>query len=130
MWGLPLIETSTFWNVIGTLFLLPLITCTLTTNAIRRDIRSGSLSSVSHLRSDHRWLSLLPPNRLRRGAIAGVVAVVALAPPVILALLFLGFPDLTRDQFIAGQTAFAVVLGALITPVMALYVMADPDRYP
>ena len=126
LWGLPLVETSTFWNVVGTLFLLPLITCALTTLAIRRDVRLGSLTSVSHLRSSHRWLAMLPTARLSRGLVLGAMAVAALAPPLILALVISGFPDLTREQFVACQTAFAVTIGAVVTPFIALYAMADP----
>jgi hypothetical protein len=126
LWGAPLVETSAFWNVVGTLFLLPLITCVLTTTVVRRDVRQGSLSSLSQLRSVRPWLAALPPARLRRGVVIGALAVAALAPPLILALVASGFSELTREQFVVCQTAFAVVLGAAVTPVIALYAMADP----
>lgn len=80
MWGAPLVETSVFRNVVGTLFLLPLITSVLTTAAIRADIR--------------------------RGADPG---------------------DLDQSQFVLYQTAFAVLLGILVTPPIAVLAMADPD---
>jgi hypothetical protein len=127
-WGVPIAETSVFWNVIGTLFLLPLITCLLTTAAVRRDVRLGSLDSLSRLRSAHPWLGALPASGLRRGAAFGGLGVGVLGPPLILALLVSSFPELTRGQFIACQAAFAVCLGALVTPLIALYAMADPRR--
>jgi hypothetical protein len=127
LWGAPLVETSTFWNLVGTLFLLPLITCVLTTTAVRRDLRLGSLVSLSGLRPAHPWLAALPPARLRRGLACGALAVIALAPPLTLALVLSGFPELTRGQFIACQAAFAVLLGALVTPPIALCAMADPE---
>lgn len=130
LWGVPLAETSTFWNLVGTLFLLPLITCVLTTTAVRRDMRLGSLASLNRLRSAHRWLAVLPPARLRRGLAFGSIVVAALAPPLTLALVAAGFPELSREQFIACQTVFAVVLGALVTPVISLYAMADPPAGP
>lgn len=126
LWGVPIAETSTFWNVIGTLFLLPLITCLLTTAAVRRDVRLGSLDSLSRLRQAHRWLAALPSSSLRRGVVFGGLAVVVLGPPLILVLLVSGFPELTSGEFIVCQTAFAVCLGALVTPAIALYAMADP----
>lgn len=126
LWGIPLMETTTFWNVVGTLFLLPLITCMLTAIAIRRDVRLGSLTSVSHLRSPYRWLGVLPPARFKRGATLGAVVAALLAPPMIFILIASDFPELTPEQFVVFQTAFAVALGALITPVVALYEMADP----
>jgi hypothetical protein len=126
LWGVPLMETSIFWNVVGTLFLLPAITCVLTTTAVRRDVRLGSLASLDWLRSAHRWLGALPAARLSRGIVFGAVAVVALAPPLTLVLAASGSPELTRGEFVAWQTAFAVALGAVVTPVIALYAMADP----
>ncbi len=128
LWGIPLIETSTFWNLSGTLFLLPLITCVLTTTAVRRDVRLGSLASLSGLRFVHRWLAVLPPARSRRGLAFGAIVVTALAPPLTLAFVASGFPELSREQFIACQTVFAVILGALVTPFIALYAMADPPE--
>ena len=46
MWGAPLVEPSVFWDLIGTLFLLPLFTSALSTAAIRRDIRRGALDAA------------------------------------------------------------------------------------
>jgi hypothetical protein len=126
MWGAPLVETSIFWNVAGTLFLLPLITCVLTTTAIRADIRSGSLPPLTGLRSAHRWLASLPFPRWRRGAVVGALAVVVLAPPLVLVLVAAGLGDLNEGQFVLYQTVFAVLLGVMVTPPIALCAMADP----
>jgi hypothetical protein len=127
MWGAPLVETSIFWNVVGTLFLLPLITCVLTTTAIRGDIRRGSLPPLSELRAAHGWLAALPSSRWRRGAAIGVLAVVTLAPPLLLVLIGAGPGDLDEGQFVLWQTVFAVLLGVVVTPPIALCAMADPD---
>jgi len=127
MWGAPLVETSIFWNVVGTLFLLPSITSVLTTTAIRADIRSGSLSPLTGLRATHRWLAALPLPRWRRGAVVGALAVIVLAPPLVLALVALGAGDLDEGQFVLYQTVFAVLLGIVVTPPIAVCAMADPD---
>jgi hypothetical protein len=125
MWGAPLVGPSVLWTVIGTLFLLPLLTCALATGAIRRDIRRGA---VERLESDavHRRIGRLPAGRWRRGAEIGAFAVVVLGPPTILLLAILGFPDLDRGQYIVWQTVYAVLLGMLVTPPIALAAMADP----
>jgi len=123
-WGVPW-EPSTFWNVLGTLFLLPTLTCVLVTPAIRRDIRAGSLGSLSKLRAEHSWLAVLPASGWQRGVVFGVLAVVVLAPPAILLLLATGSPKLTSWEFIISQTVLAVALGAIFTPLIALYAMAD-----
>lgn len=125
-WGVPLVEASIFWNVVGTLFLLPLITCLLATTAVWRDLGLGALSPLPGQGARHRWLAALPAGRLRRGAALGAAAVVGLAPPLLLALAALGPADLSRTGFVVCQTAFAVLLGALVTPIVALRAMADP----
>jgi hypothetical protein len=126
MWGAPIVGPSVLWTVIGTLFLLPRITCVLTTGAVRRDIRRGTLEP---LRPDqaHRWLAELPAGRWRRGAEIGAFAVIILAPPTLLLLAILGFPDLDRTQYVVWQTAYAVALGMIVTPLIALAAMADPE---
>jgi hypothetical protein len=130
MWGVPLAETSVFWNVIGTLFLLPTITCVLTTTAIWRDVRRGTLVPLDWFRSAHRWPAALPLPRWRRGAVLGALVLAALGPPLLLALFLSDFPELSRGQFVTWQTAFAVVLGIFVTPPIALLAMADPHPEP
>lgn len=125
-WGVPLAETSLFWNAIGTLFLLPLITCVLTTTAIRHDIGAGAVEPVPWLHSAYPRTAALPAGRLARGVILGALAVLALGPLVTLALAVAGSPELGDGEFIAAQTAFAVLLGALVTPPIGLLAMADP----
>jgi hypothetical protein len=123
MWGAPLVEPSVFWDLVGTLFLLPLLTSALTTAAIRRDIRRGTLEQIAPLPDVHPRLA--GPGRWRRGAAFGVLAVVALAPGLLILLAALGFPELSRSQFVAWHTGFAVVLGVLVTPPLALLAMAE-----
>jgi glutathione S-transferase-like protein len=129
-WGTPLVETSIFWNVLGTLFLLPLITCGLVMTAVRRDVALGSLTSLSGLRAPYPSLSALPSGRLQRGLTLGVMAVIGLAPPLIIGLVVSGLSELTQEQFVVYQAAFAVTLGAVVTPIIALYAMADPSEAP
>jgi hypothetical protein len=124
-WGLPLVETSLFWSAIGTLFLLPLITCVLTTTAIRHDIATGSVEPVGWLRVAYPRATALPVGRSIRGAVLGVLAVAALGPLVALDLVAGGASEFSSTQFIAFQTALAVVVGALVTPIVAFCAMAD-----
>jgi hypothetical protein len=126
LWGVPLVEPSTFWTMVGTLFLLPLVTCVLTTIAVHRDVRLGSLASLNGFRPANGWLAGLPSARLRRGVVFGAVVVGVLAPPLTLILVVSGFPELTVGQFVACQVAFAVALGAAVTPIIALRAMIDP----
>jgi hypothetical protein len=52
------------------------------------------------------------------------------APPATLLPVVTGLGDLTQGEFIAYKTTFAVALGALVTPVIALRAMADPGAEP
>jgi hypothetical protein len=126
IWGVPLGEPSVFGSAIGTFFFLPLITCLLVTAAIRRDVRTGSLESLEGFRSAHRWLAALPAGRLKRGIAFGAISVVLLAPLLALALFVADPAELSERQFVAWQTTFAVALGVIATPTIALYAMAEP----
>ena len=126
LWGAPLAETTVFWNLVGTLFLLPLITCALVTTAVRHEVRAGSLKSLSRLRSSHPLLSALPAGRLRRGLALGAIAVAAAAPLLLVAVALWNGIELTTAEFLDVQVLFAVALGTLVTPLIALYAMTDP----
>jgi hypothetical protein len=128
VWGGPADETSFFWSMILTFFLLPLITCLLVTTTIRRDVRLGSLEPLGKLREAHRWLSALPATRLRRGIAFGAIALVLFVPPLALALLAAGVTELTREQYVAWHVTLAVALGAVVTPAIALCAMAEPSE--
>ena len=120
-WGPPLVDTNTVWTIIGTLFLLPLFTTLLATTAIRRDMQRGTLEPLTTL--GH--ADALPQTRFQRGLVFGAVAAVFAAPPIILVLAAFGVGDLSHAQYTAWHIAFAVVLGALVTPVIALCAMTD-----
>jgi hypothetical protein len=126
MWGAPLVGPSVFWDLVGTLFLLPLIASALTAAAIRRDIRRGTLERIPPNPDAHAGLAA--PGRWRRGAAFGGLAVVALLPGLLILFAALGFPELSKSQFVAWHIGLAVVLGTLVTPPLAVLAMADdPD---
>ncbi len=119
MWGVPLVEPSIFWDLVGTLFILPLITSGLITASIRRDIRRGTLSPLKQGAGGATgW---------RRGAELGVVAVFSVTPPLLLIFAVLGFPEMSDSTFVAWHTALAVVLGIVVTPLLAVLAMAEPQ---
>jgi hypothetical protein len=125
LWARPLSKTSTIGDTLGTLFLLPLVTCVLCTTAVWRELRNGALAPLPGTLPYERWLAGLPPARLRRGIAFGGVVFIALAPPVTAALAVIDLGSLTTGQFVLFKTAFAIALGALVTPVIALGAMTD-----
>lgn len=118
-------STSTGTDTLGTLFMLPLITTLLVTTVVWRELREGGLERLRGLGRRLPILAALPPSRILRGLALGVLTFVLLSVPVTLLLVLSGLGDLSRDEFIAFKTAFAVGLGALVTPVIALRAMAD-----
>ncbi|HEU4945491.1 MAG TPA: hypothetical protein VFT10_10060 [Solirubrobacterales bacterium] len=127
IWGAPFAkEPSLFGSALGSLFLLPLITCLIVTGLIRRDVRLDSLRPLPDLRSAHRWLTVLPATRFRRGVALGALVLLALAPLLALVLFLLDPAALSQGQFVVCQTTLTVVLGAIVTPAIAVAAMADP----
>ncbi len=123
LWDFP--GASTLSDALGTLFVLPLITGLLATTAVWVDMRRGRLERVRGLAQRRPRLAALPLRRLPRAIAFGAITFVLLAPPVALALVLTDFDDLSRGEFVVYKVVFAVVLGALVTPVIALRAMAD-----
>jgi hypothetical protein len=124
-WARPLSETSTLGDTLGTIFVLPLVTGLLATTAVWIELRNGALTRVDPLEPYRGWLRRLPPPRLRRAVAYGAIAFVLLAAPVAAVLALVDFGTLTCGQFIAFKVAFAIVLGALVTPLIAIVAMTD-----
>ena len=118
-------KTSMVSDSLGTLFTLPLITCLLATTAVRRDLRAGNLERISGLGRHQPLLALLPGSRLFRGIALGVACFGILALPVTLLLVAVDLGDLSSTGFVAYKVAFTVVLGAVVTPLVAVRAMAD-----
>jgi hypothetical protein len=125
LWTRPFSETSTIGDTLGTIFLLPLITCVLTTTVVRRDLRNGELPRLDPEHSYGRWLAERPNGRFRRGLGFGVLVFVVLALPVTIALVAIDLGTLCKGEFEIFMVAFAIGLGALVTPVIALSAMTD-----
>lgn len=124
-WARPLSETSTLGDTLGTIFVLPLITGLLATTAVWRELRIGALARLELIEPYDRWLAKLPPPRLRRGVAFGAITFVVLAPPVTAILAAIDFGTLSCAHFIIFKVAFAIALGAIVTPIIALCAMTD-----
>jgi hypothetical protein len=118
-------ETSTVTDTLGTLFVLPVITCVLCTSAVWRELRTGRLHRVQGLSQRQPILAALPAARILRGVAFGALCLMMLAAPATVLLVATGLGDLSQSEFIVYKVLFAVALGALVTPVIALRAMAD-----
>ena len=120
-WG----PASTGTDTLGTLFVLPFVTCLVCTTAVRFERRSGSLTRLRGLRSAL-WLAALPAPLLPRAACCGAAVFAVLAVPVTLVLLVVAEGAISVGSFVAYKAIFGVVLGAVVTPLIALRAMAEP----
>jgi hypothetical protein len=128
VWASPIPGPSVIGDAVLTLFLLPLIACPLVTTAVWNDHRRGALEPLPAPPAARPLTSRLPHNRLLRGTAFGAAAVVVIAPLVVAALLAVGADHFSAGGFVAYKSLFAVTLGAIVTPVIALCAMTDAHR--
>ncbi|HWE67114.1 MAG TPA: hypothetical protein VG298_10775 [Acidimicrobiales bacterium] len=126
LWSVPLqggpnLLTDTF----GTFFLLPFTTCIVVTLAVRQVRGRGLLGDLEQHQQGRTWLSTLPTPLLRRAATLGLWVLVPLGP-LAAAILAIGFGGgASRSDFILYKTVLGLVLGFVVTPLIALAAMGD-----
>ena len=123
LWGVTSIAGSTF----GTAFILPLLTSIIVSRVVRHHVRGGRL------------VPLMPPPDLaipwvertsvRRGVRLGLASMVLAAAPTVLILALAGKTQMPRVPFIWFEGAFAAALGAVVTPLIAWWALADPAHH-
>ncbi len=123
LWG----QQSIAGDTIGTTFLLPLITCLIVTPLAQRQLRAGSLAALGWTRSSHPVLGWLPRRTFPRALAFGVITTVLAAPVSIWALGALDVDTLSFERFLLFKAAYAAVLGAVVTPVVALWAIAEGE---
>jgi hypothetical protein len=90
---------------LGTLFLLPLITTMLVSAVVRREYKTGRPSARF---------------AVRRGVGLGAVVLAVFTPAVIALLAATPLHDLSPAGFVTYKVVFGLVLGAIVTPLIAL----------
>jgi hypothetical protein len=123
--GLTPWRPSTIGDTVGTTFVLPFVTTVICTLAVRRDAHRGHLrplppgSVIRELAGNGRHALL--PRALLIAARTGLTA-----GPLAAAGLYLAhFGGVPASAFIVFKIAFAVALGAIVTPCIALAAMAE-----
>jgi hypothetical protein len=123
LWG----QQSIAGDTIGTTFFLPLITCLIVTPLARGQVRSGRVQPVDGFPLGLRWM---PRRPLWRGALLGGICVAAVAPLAVTALVVFGVVQQSFWQFVVFKAIFAAALGAVVTPLIALWAIAGGGRPP
>ncbi len=122
LWGDESIAGDTF----ATSFLLPLITSLIVTGLARREVTRGRFPTPDWRRASHPVLGRLPSGRFLRGLVLGLVCLVVCAPPTLTLLGAVGLDSMRFWPFIAFKAVYAGLLGALVTPLIALCALGDP----
>jgi hypothetical protein len=126
-WSVPVIGgPSLFGGLLSVLVVLPIITSVVCTISIRAFQSAG----LQLLRPDEVPLQVqrLVIGPIRRGLWLAIVSVAAFGPVVILVGTLGIDHDVSRFDYVSAQTAAGVLLGALITPVVAVAAMAERRR--
>jgi hypothetical protein len=130
LWALPKLgHPSTAIDTFGTLLFLPLGTSLGITRAVRLARDKGHLRPLppAHLGP---WLRRLPAGRATRGAVVGVICFLALSPVALAVFALDGVGDLSRGSYVLYRVVLCVLLGAVVSPLIALAAMAEPSPRP
>ena len=119
LWG----QQSIAGDTIGTTFFLPLFTCLIVTPLVRRQVRAGAVAAFPGTPLGLQWM---PERTFRRGARLGLICAVVVAPPTLWLLTRLGVTEQSFWGFVTFKACFAAALGAPVTPLIALWAIANP----
>ncbi len=122
-------QQSIAGDIVGTTFLLPLLTCLIVTPLARGQLRSGRLAPLGWTTVSHPVLGWLPAGTFRRALALGAICTVIVAP-IAISLLALQVTALSFWRFIAFKAIFAAVLAAFVTPIIALWAIAGTRAEP
>ena len=126
LWG----QQSIAGDLVGTAFLLPFLTCVIVTPMARRQVVQRGLGGLGWSRASSPWLRLLPASTVWRGAVLGVACVLAVAPFLVGTLDVVGVGAMSVRGFVIFKALVAGVLGAAVTPLIALWAIAEMEPAP
>lgn len=117
-------DPSILNDVIGTALLLPLIICLIATPLVRKSMNAGKIEPWITASAERTMLMWLPANSVLRGLILALAALATLAPMLLGVLLALGVQHLSVGGYVTLKLLYTSILAALVSPLVALYVMA------
>ena len=118
LWG----QQSIAGDTIGTAIILPFLTCLIATRIVRGHVRAGKVAPLDGGRT---WLGWLPHGTAARGLTLGAAGLLLFAPPVVLALVVLEVTHLGLGHFVVFKASFAAAEALVMTPIVALWAIAQ-----
>ena len=130
LWALPKLgHPSLGADTLGTFLLLPFGTCLGLTRAVRLARDKGHLRPVPP-QVLGRWMRRLPAGRAARGAVVGGTCFAILTPVALAFFAMDGLADVSRTSYVVYRVILCVLLGAVVSPLIALVAMAEPSPRP
>ena len=114
---------SVLVDSVATCFVLPFLTTLAITTVVWKELREGHLTRL--LRAPGSLAERLPPTRLRRATWIGVLCLLAIGPVVAAGVLLFDYGDVPVGQFVLYKAIFGVLLGAIVTPPIAMIAFGD-----
>lgn len=127
LWSTPLLRPSTIVDTMGTTFMLPLITAITCGAALGREIGLGRIPPLPLDCEARKLLSRLPRGLVPRALQIASLTLVVIGPLAILALVAARFGNVGVSSFLVFKVAYAVGLGLIVTPVIALASMVHEE---
>lgn len=122
--AVPLVEgPSVITDTVGTFFVLTFLTTLAITTGVWREMRAGHLTRLRHAPGS--FADRLPDTRLRRALRLGLLCMLVLGPVAVIVLAALDYGDLAIGEFVTYKAIFGVLLGVLVTPLIAMVAFGD-----
>jgi hypothetical protein len=116
---------STIGDTVGTTFVLPFVTTIICTLSIRLDVRRGRLRPLPPDSVVRRFAGNSRHSLPRKALMIAAGTCVAAGPLAAAGLYLAHFGGVPTSTFIVFKVAFAVTLGSIVTPCIALAAMAE-----
>ena len=127
--GKPTVSTWAFQNgaaadSISTCYFLPAITCLICTTIVRRHVKRGLVPLLPIQEAPH-WVRWFRGHLLWRATKFGIVGLAAFSIPVYAAYCLSAGDTIATPLFLVIKVAFAVALGIIATPLIAMVALTD-----
>jgi hypothetical protein len=124
LWKAPLVGgTNLITDTVGTFFILPFLTTLVITTVVWSELQDGKLTPLA--RRTAGVFSRAPSTRLRRAAYFGLICMLVLGPPAVIVLILIDVSPISVGHFVLYKAILGVLLGAVVTPPIALAAMTD-----
>jgi len=114
---------SVLVDTVATCFILPFLTTLVITTVIWGEMRKGHLTRIPRAQST--LMDRLRHRRLRRATIIGLLCLFVFGPISAIGVLLFDYGDISVGEFVLYKTIFGIVLGAIVTPLIAMLAFGD-----